>query len=291
MVSFGQKEKFSDNDGDIWIKGFKDGDSVWRFLEEPPDWHKYFEHYDPETTLIGNKKPGAFFGCALRSLGSCKGCEHPAERVAKAGVKWAVNALDAGGKLQLLKVGAQIKKPMVNRQQRLNTIVDRDFVVNRSGSGLETEYVTDPQERSERTHEGALHDAGEIIAKTYFDWLRAYEAGEHEVVEETYEGEAEVAPAPAAKEPVKAKAKAAPKATPKAEQIDGPTAAEQLVSPVVSEEEAAAPAPWEEASSTEGVDPKLWKTADLRAYLDGEGIDYGKAPRSRLVAMVTTQQG
>lgn len=100
-----------------------------RFLTEPTEWVKYFEHYDEVLK---------FYPCA----DECPGCAEGN----RASVRYLVNALDVvEGKvipLVLPKTAAQI---VLKKYERYNTLLDRDYEITRDGTGLETTYDVNPE--------------------------------------------------------------------------------------------------------------------------------------------------
>lgn len=142
MVTFGKKFDRADaeNSGDsststasIW--NFQSGTTTVRFLEELDDWTPYWEHYDQ-----GKKK---FYPCPGRN-NNCPGC---AEDL-RASKKYLVNALVTGstnskvkaGYVNLYKVPASLMEKVIRRHDRYATLLDRDYEVIRSGTGLDTSY-------------------------------------------------------------------------------------------------------------------------------------------------------
>ena len=91
-MKFGGKKGFVKNeagggeDGERWIKSFKEGESEVRFLEQMEEWTPYWEHYDQ---TLGSK--GAFFPCT-GDRDTCPGCTSENERTRNASKKYLVNA-------------------------------------------------------------------------------------------------------------------------------------------------------------------------------------------------------
>lgn len=273
MPSFGTKNKDSKGfDGDVWLKGFKDGFTTVQIAEPVAEWVKYFEHYDPDAG-----KKGAFFACARVELGDCEGCNSDNERTKKAGVKWAFNGIDDQGRYNLYKVGAKIKKQMELREQTKGLdITTKEWEISRSGSGLETEYMSEAQGPAKyEVDESKFTDAGPILAKTYFDYL--------EVIKE----DAPETDGPD-QEPV------APVTEPEQEGQD--------VADKVREEQADKIDPVAEQRVNEGQgedyesDPETWASDKLRAYVvaeatkRGDDIPGNRTARSKLVASAKIYQ-
>lgn len=156
----------SHDDGDVWIKNFRDGETRVRILQSTARWTTYAEHYSED---IG------FFPCTEER--DCVGCNDDSERVRKLSRRYAFNAIDENGRVNVYKVGTKLHRTFEGREQRdpNGTIVDRDFLVIRSGKGLETSYDLDPLERYplENMPEG-LHNVPLLVFDKYDHAHRAY---------------------------------------------------------------------------------------------------------------------
>jgi len=139
-VKFGSK--FSETDtttrtngggGGKWIKGFKEGETRIRFLQEfddDPGWVIYYEHYNPA---------GSYFPCT-GDRDTCPGCTSTNERMKSASRRVAVNAL-VGQYQDVYKIPIKLANRLKIRAERNgNTITDRDYVVTRVGMDKDTEY-------------------------------------------------------------------------------------------------------------------------------------------------------
>ena len=168
MVRFGETadENASrrGNDGDVWIKGFKDGSTRVRFLQPTGSWVTYREHY--------SEGPG-FFPCS-EDTSTCPGCTDSSEKVQKRSRKYAMSCLGESGRVDVHKVGSRLYKTFKAREQRLETIMDRDYTIIRSGSGLETIYDVEPGDKYTLDEEVELHDIGAVLEGLYTAACEAY---------------------------------------------------------------------------------------------------------------------
>lgn len=165
-------EKASEGGGyenSIW--NFRPGSTTVRFLEEigNKEWTSYWEHYD------GLKRK--FFPCPGKDEG-CPGCEAGN----KASKKYLVNLLIQSsdddkvksGYVNLYKVPASLVSKIMRRDDRYQTVCDRDYEVIRMGSGMDTEYDLETGDKSHvdiesyldqfTDHEAALQTAWESYA-------------------------------------------------------------------------------------------------------------------------------
>jgi hypothetical protein len=144
-----------------YLRNLKDGDTKVRFLQEVDDWIGYWEHY--------KGKQG--FPCTGDRL-ACPGCVDDDERVRKANRKWGTNVLlvDRGVVLPM-KLTNSIKKKMETRSARNDgTILTRDYTLMKTGSGLETEYDVEQDEKYQidvSAHAESISDIQAILVSMY----------------------------------------------------------------------------------------------------------------------------
>lgn len=269
MVRFGETaEQFSarvtEMDGDVWIKGFKEGGTRVRFLQPTGTWITYREHY--------SEGPG-YFPCS-EDTQTCPGCTDSSERVQKRSRRYAMNCLGESGRVDVHKVGSRLYKTLKSREQRLETILDRDYTITRIGKGLDTDYDLDPGDKYalDNPEELVLHDIGEILAAKYREACEAYG-----IEVEGDEGEPDADPdIEAAARVAMAKESKPSKAKPKSEPVEEPAQADSqddvlkhLHSGFIKVEDA--------------------DTDDLKAFAKDKGIDLPpRAPRGRIEKLVST---
>ena len=122
-----------------YIRNFKAGDTTIRFLNETDDFIGYREHYSPE---------GKSYPC-LQDSPNCPGCNSENESERRASRKYAANVLmTESGYVNVFKMPVTLVNRLVTRSERNGgTIIDRDYIISRSGKGLETEYDVDPGDK------------------------------------------------------------------------------------------------------------------------------------------------
>lgn len=106
-----------------------DGSLTVRFLTEPTEWVTYFEHYD---------QVRKFYPCT----DDCPGCtegERPSAR-------YLCNALDVSETRVIpLVMPKSMAGSVLKKYEKYATILDRDYELSRSGTGLDTEYDVTPE--------------------------------------------------------------------------------------------------------------------------------------------------
>jgi hypothetical protein len=136
-MRFGQRSAdVSDSEGK-YLRAFKKGDNLVRWLEEINDWTRYYEH----------RKNNKGFPCTGDQQ-TCPGCSSPDEDVQDGRKKYATYVWFVKmNKVLPVKVPSSLRDRMVTRAERNDgTVLNRDFVVIRSGSMLDTEYDVDKDE-------------------------------------------------------------------------------------------------------------------------------------------------
>ncbi len=107
-----------------------DGSLTVRFLTEPDDgWIEYFEHYDQQRK---------FYPCSDDCAGCAEG-ERPSAR-------YLANALDvAEGRVVPLVLPKSVATSLEKKYAKYATLIDRDYEISRTGTGLDTEYDVTPE--------------------------------------------------------------------------------------------------------------------------------------------------
>jgi len=132
-MKFGTRSKdvpvYSGND---YIRNLKKGETTIRFLQECEDWVMYREHYSMENRS---------FPCT-NDRATCPGCTDPNERVSRSSRKYAANVLVRPSDMHVvIKMPITVVNLFQNRSERNDgTITNRDYVIFKSGDGLDTEY-------------------------------------------------------------------------------------------------------------------------------------------------------
>lgn len=139
-MKFGTKSSDAPKfDGD-YLRNFKKGETVGRFLQEPEDFIMFYEHY------LGNKS----FPCT-EDTRRCPGCTHENADVQRRSRKYATYFYNVAQKFTAphrLAVGLN-NKMEARKDRNDGTILSRDFAVIRSGEGLNTDYDVDQEDKYE----------------------------------------------------------------------------------------------------------------------------------------------
>jgi hypothetical protein len=249
-------------DNEIWIKGFKGGETRVRPLIEATSFKTYQEHY---------AEGFGYFPCS--KLKDCVGCTDESARTRERIRRWAFNALNDRGHQQVYKIGFKLQQQLKARQARVGTICDRDYIILRTGAQFnETQYSYEPGDKDGLEYDQPLYDIPAILSRKYADAVEAYTGvkvnpGDVAVTD----GATAVRPSPAADE---AQAVVVPAA--ESEEFTGPS-----VSELTGEEVAL------EKHENNGV-PKLgnMSAGELRLFLQHKSVEYPeRAPRSRLLLL------
>lgn len=167
--------------GNVWVKSIPgDDELVVRFLTEPVDWFKYDEHYVDDVgyfACIGDDCPG----CAV--LAKSKGKKKKDGRISR---RYLANALDVSNERVIpLKLPATLATRLVARAERKGTIIDRDYVLTREGTGLDTEYDAEAEDRSRRKLDKyELLDLEDVLVQQFEDAFGDAEDDDDEEEEE-----------------------------------------------------------------------------------------------------------
>lgn len=155
-MRFGTKKadvEETDSDG-LYLRNFKDGDTKVRFLQETDDWIEFREHY------TSDKKS---YPCT-RDKDTCPGCTSDSDDEARSSRKYATNVLVVKGNyVAPYRVPISLAKKMFARAERNEgTITNRDYIVMRSGKGLDTEYDVEGDDKYEVNLKTLLKDGQDI---------------------------------------------------------------------------------------------------------------------------------
>lgn len=151
---FGTKKSEIQEPGN-YVRNFKKGETKCRFLQEHGDWWGYYEHY----------LDGKAFPCM--EIPECPGCTSSSDSVRRRARRYGTFVYLPDGKRVLpYKIGPKLQERLVVRSERNNgTLLSRDYVVIRTGSGLETDYDVDQDERYDFDVEGAWKSRGDLEIK------------------------------------------------------------------------------------------------------------------------------
>lgn len=287
MPRFGETadkyDKRRGDENDVWIKGFREGETRVRLLEPTSSWITYREHYASEI-----KK---FVPCSEDA--DCPSCQSVHEKTRNRSRKYATNTLDGDGRHGVHKINSRLYRLLKGREERLGTLADRDYTVVRSGQGLDTIYDLEPGEKYIIEIDFDMHEIGPLLEAAFDDSVRAYNGDDAEedeaedkpvakkaapaqrvrAAEDAEEEPARITPAAKKTTPAPAKKAPAKKAAAKAE--PEPEAEEEEA----VEEEVGTP-------DADSVDFNEMSTKEIKTWLDEQGLTYKSSdPRSRLIAM------
>lgn len=136
-----------------WLRNFQKGETTLRFLEDPEDWIQYKEHYK-------NKRS---FPCTGDTL-ACPGCTSDDEEVATRKTKYAANAWNVkAARVEPYRIPVSLANRLETRAERNDgTLGNRDYVIIKTGAGLDTEYDCDPEDKYEAPLAQYRKDAADI---------------------------------------------------------------------------------------------------------------------------------
>jgi hypothetical protein len=157
-MKFGQRkadapEDQSSGDG-MYLRGFKDGETKVRFLQETDDWIVFREHYNKERRA---------FPCT-EDRNSCPGCTSDDDEISRSSRKYAAHVqVIKGNYAAPYRIPVTLAKRMFARAERNDGVTtDRDYAIIRSGKGLETDYDVDPEEKYEVNTKALLEGAQDV---------------------------------------------------------------------------------------------------------------------------------
>ena len=122
------------------ITNLRDGkDLRVHFLQDPEDWHEYFEHYSDEAK---------FFPCT-GDRDTCPGCTSASEKTQSASKRYLANVLDVNqGRVIIIKMPVDLADRLLNKRARNGgTLLDRDWTLIRIGKGFDTKYDVETEDK------------------------------------------------------------------------------------------------------------------------------------------------
>jgi hypothetical protein len=166
-MKFGQRKADAPDEpsGDgMYLRAFKDGDTKVRFLQETDDWIVFREHYNKDRRA---------FPCT-EDKNTCPGCISEDEDVQRSTRKYAtLLQVHKGNYVAPFRVPMSLARRMFSRAERNDGVItDRDYVIMRSGKGLETDYDVDPDDKYEVNVKTLVKDApsiSEILERMFED--------------------------------------------------------------------------------------------------------------------------
>ena len=127
-----------------------------RFLTEPEEWLGYREIYDPIKKKSWPVPPDD----------SMPGSPEEDQRVTKRFLANAVNKED--DRVIAIKLPGSLVEQLLIRYERFNTMLDRDYLLGRTGSGMDTDYYCDAEPPTRfKSDKYTLLDLNAILVSTY----------------------------------------------------------------------------------------------------------------------------
>lgn len=112
-----------------------------RFLSEPETWVGYYEHYN------GPNADPRYSPCVKDS--SPGGCDYEPYQGNKPAFRYLANVYNVDeSKVRALKMPKSLVEQLTSFASKYGTILDRDYELSRSGSGMETSYSAVPEDKS-----------------------------------------------------------------------------------------------------------------------------------------------
>jgi hypothetical protein len=127
-----------------------------RFLTEPEEWVGYREIYDPIKRKSWPVPPDD----------TMPGTPEEDTRVSK---RFLANAVEIDSdRVIAVKLPATLVEQLIIRYDRFSTILDRDYILGRSGQGVDTTYYCDPEPPTRmKTDKYNLLDLNGVLTTTY----------------------------------------------------------------------------------------------------------------------------
>lgn len=149
-----------------FLRSFKPGETKVRFCEEIDEWWEFWEHYTSDQKS---------YPCS-EDRKTCVGCNSENEKERKASRKFGttVKLVDEKRDDDLylpMRVPVGVEKKMRTRSERNDdTLLNRDYVILREGSGFDTEYDVETDEKyviSVKELAANVFDISEILQKMW----------------------------------------------------------------------------------------------------------------------------
>jgi hypothetical protein len=149
------KDSLKKGGGGTFIKYIPKNDSLTgRFLTEPEEWVGYYEHFDQALRRS--------YPCIEDN---CPGCASEERRTFRYLANFVNTEDDRVIPLQMPK---DLANRLVNRYDKYDTLMDRDYELSRSGEGLDTVYDATPEPPASRNlAKYTLHDLEKVLQEAY----------------------------------------------------------------------------------------------------------------------------
>lgn len=280
---------------EVWIKGFRAGPNgemrayTIRILEEPDTWLKYREHYEASNGYFPCGEDGGY--------PRCPGCEDDNQRTKNRSYRWAFNALDEKGRLNVFKAPGRLRQVLLGRQQLDDdhTVCNRDVTISRAGNTKDNTVYDVPKQSEvyEIANIPELHDVARILDDKFRSTCESYgiTPGPSPLDmddEPTVKASTPITPPPVTEgdeaqafvaHATQHKGRIQPSSSPAATAVQERT--DPWVAPPGSEN---TPSPFDAAPEHPVPDNiEDMSTVELRTFLEGKVTVHARAPRARLV--------
>jgi hypothetical protein len=138
-MQFGVRKADAPEQSGNYLRNFQKGETLVRFLAEVDDWQLFHEHFNAQ---------GRSFPCT-NDKDTCPGCTSSNEKMRERKRKYAALLWNVKKDVVLpYRIPVSLSDRMSARSERNGgTILSRDFVVLKSGSGMDTEYDVDQEDK------------------------------------------------------------------------------------------------------------------------------------------------
>lgn len=159
-------DKSSGDNFTIWVRQIpSDGEIQVRFLTDPEgNWFEYREHWGQSVK--------SYYACVGKDE-NCPGCLSDSEQDKRTSKRYLVNVLDVeAGRVIPLKLPVDLVNRLQTRLDRNGTLTDRDYILSRTGKGLNTIYDLDPQDKDSLDvdrYKSDLHDLEKVLIDQWND--------------------------------------------------------------------------------------------------------------------------
>jgi hypothetical protein len=129
-----------------------------RFLENPEEWHGYYEHYSDED---------GYHPCVE---GDCDSCQSDNPEIKRRAFRYLANGYVVDDqRVWPIKMPKSLVEQLVNYYEKKGTLLDRDYELSKSGSGKNnTKYMASPDAPSNmnlKRFESKMFDLDEVLEK------------------------------------------------------------------------------------------------------------------------------
>lgn len=145
--------------GGNYLRTFKEGKTVVRFLTEPDGWVGYLEHYNPN--------PGGFSFPCTGDRDSCPGCTSTQEAMRGKSAKVAITVLVEDKWVNVYKITKKFADRLELRYQRWETMMDREYEITRIGTDKKTDYDVESGDKGPLKGDWELPNIHEMLTENW----------------------------------------------------------------------------------------------------------------------------